>query len=205
MRTRARWVVIAVAMAMAGAPCLARASSWAGVRIEIGKLTLEIFYSVALDYDAQSRAIRDPSAVLFSLAALIQANPEAFAAIDHSFMAELSMREGSSEVTLDVDEDIYEAPGKEFRHVSETTAGPDLAAQVVAAVCARYPSACGKPPLPRVTLHECRKALCAGQISFGSFPSTSLNRRFALLPPKVGAKGIVVTRDRMQRYFEPLD
>lgn len=205
MRTHARWVGVAVTLAMAVAPRLAGASSSAGIRIEIGKHTLEFFYSVAIDYPEQSRAIRDPSVALFSLAALIQANPEAFASVDHSFYAELMMGIAPPLITLFVIEDPWETPEKEPQPIGELPIAPDVTAQVVSALCGRYPTACRNPPLPQVTLYACPKSPCPGQISFGSFPSSSLNKNWALLPPKAGAKGIVVTREGMRKHFGLLD
>jgi hypothetical protein len=190
---------------MAVAPRLARASSWAGIRIEIGKHTLEVFYSVGIDYPEQSRAIRDPSDALFSIAGLIQANAAAFASVDHAFYAELMMGVEPPLITLLVIEDPWETPGKEPQLIGELPVAPDVTAQVVSALCGRYPTACAKPPLPQVTLYACPKSPCPGQISFGSFPSSSLNKGWSLLPPKAGAKGIVVTREGMRRFFEPLD
>jgi hypothetical protein len=93
MRPLARALAVAAALSIAVAPAAASASSWAGIRIGIGKLTLEVFYSVGLGYDEQSRAIRDPSETLFALAALIQANPDGFAAVDHSILFELNEAE----------------------------------------------------------------------------------------------------------------
>ncbi len=201
---------LAVALALAGAPAAARASSEAGIRVTVGKFTLHVLYSVVLDYpDGSDRAIKDPRSVLFALASLVQANAERFGAIDHDLTIELSIRSGSETVLLTVAEDFFETPGHPTRKyvlVGEAPVQADLSGQIVAAICGRYPSACGKPPAEKVTLFVCPAVPCEGEVAFGSFPSTSLNQKYGLLRPK-GREGktFVVTRQRMPQYYEPLD
>jgi hypothetical protein len=200
----------AAALVAASAPGTASASSLAGLQISVGKFTLHVYYSVALAYpDHSDRAIRDPRAVLFAVSALVQANAERFAGIDHDLAIELGMRTDSPTVLLTIEEDIFEkpeAPSRKYAKLSEVPVQADVTDQIVAAICGRYPSACVKPAADKVSLFVCPAAPCDGQVAFGSFPSTSLNRKFSLLQPKGRkAKAFVVTPKQMAQYYEPLD
>jgi hypothetical protein len=186
------------------------ASSLAGIRISVGRFTLYVHYSVALEYpDRRDRSIRDPRDVLFAVASLLQANAERFAGIDHGLAIELAMRADSPTVLLTVEEDPFEKPGGEGRKyalLSEVPARADLTQQVVGAICDRYKKACVRPATEKLTLFACAAAPCPGQVAFGSFPSTSLNQRFCLLAPEGGAsRRHEVTRQQMPAYFLPLD
>jgi hypothetical protein len=202
-------VGLAAALLSLGAPAPAVASSAAGIRITLGKFTLHVQYSVALDYpDGSDAAIRDPERALFALASLLQANAKRFAAIDHDLLLELGMRNGDPGVFLTVTEDPFETPRESkraYRLLGETPVKPDLVGQLVAAVCSLYRDACVAPPTRRVTLYDCRRSPCDGQVAFGSFPSTTGDERFTLVPPPGGlSAGVAVSRGEMKRHFETL-
>lgn len=210
MSLRTTTAALSIAMSLACAPGAARASSAAGIQITVGKFKLRVLFSAVLDYpDGSDRAIRDPRAVLHAVASLVQSNAERFGAIDHDLTIELGMRSGSKTVQVAVAEDLIETAGhptRKYLLLGEAPVQADLRGQVIAAICARYSSACSKPATGKVTLFECPTAPRDGQISFGSFPSTSLNERFCLLQPKGHeAKAFVVTDQQMSLYYEPLD
>jgi hypothetical protein len=209
MTVRATMAGMAAALLALGAPARAVASSAAGFRITLGKFTLHVQYSAALDYpDGSDATIRDPERALFALASLLQANAKRFAAIDHDLLLELGMRNGDPRVLLTVTEDPFETPGRStraYRLLGEAPAKPDLVGQLVAAVCSRYRDACVASPARRVTLYECRHQPCDGQVAFGSFPSTAVDERFTLVPPPGGSSAkVAVFRGEMKRHFQTL-
>lgn len=59
--------------------------------------------------------------------------------------------------------------------------------------------------MKKVVLYRCEARPCCGQVGFGSFPSTSANLKFGLLPGKRGrAERVEVNRDSIGRWFETL-
>lgn len=188
-----------LAMALPGP---ARASTSAGIEMDIGSFKLRVYYNVALEYgDSSDTAIRDPRAALFELVALLQANAEAFSAIDHTLLLELTMREDVPGTFLEVRED----PSTSDIVLRDRLVPREVVPEMLKEICDRYAVACARPSLAQVTLYPCKGSGCPGQIRFGSFPSVSANRAFALLAPKGEAvKGVVVTRAQMLRHFEDL-
>lgn len=181
----------------------ASASSDAGIGIELGKLKLNVYYSVALDYyDEADRAIRDPRVTLFTLASIIQANSEAFAAIDHTIYVDLYTREGASVNFLKIIED----PQTRSFVLRDGPVGWDITKEILTTICSRYAEACKRPVSDTLYLYRCQKEHCQGQIRFGLFPSETINKSFGLLPPKQkGMARITVTRNEIRQYFEELE
>lgn len=192
----------------AGLPLAARASSDAGLELSAGKFTLQVLYSVANEYpDHADLAVADPRAALFTTAALLQANADAFSAIDHTLRIDVSLRAGAPRTVVAVVEDPYEAPGRTTTRVREDPLERDLATQLVAVVCGRYPGACRRPARATLDLHRCHAGAehCPGRIRFGTFPSDVLDGRFAILPSRPGARPERVAREDMTRWLTPLE
>jgi hypothetical protein len=187
---------------LAMVPGAARASNSAGIELDVGRFKLRVYYNVALEYcDSSDLAIRDPRAALFELVALLQANAEAFSAIDHALLLELTMREGVPGTFLEVRED----PSTRDIVLWDGRVSREVVPEMLKKICDRYAVACARPSLAQITLYPCKGSGCPGQIRFGSFPSASANRAFALLAPKGEAvKGVVVTRTQVLGYFEEL-
>lgn len=198
---------VAIVVMLAGAilgmfPTAADASSAAGIEIQFGKFRLSVYYSVAVDYEGDTdRAIRDPRAALFDLAALLQANSAAFSVIDHEVHVSLDRQTEGSPNLLDIIED----PNRRAGHVlRDGQVGEDIGKEIVAALCRRYAHACRRPAAESIDLFPCRERRCPGRIRFGSFPSDELNERFGLLPPRQKTTPIRVTRGEILTYFEEL-
>lgn len=184
-------------------PLPVNASSDAGIEIEFGKFRLNVYYSVALDYDKDAdKFIRDPQLTLFALAALLQANSEAFAAIDHQLDVELYKRSDIAGNLLSVIED----PQAKRKVIRDGSVQGDISAEIVKIICDRYPGACKKPPLTKIILYRCQKERCLGKVRFGSFPSIyGVNEDFGLLPPPSTTDRIKTTKDNIGKYFEKLE
>ncbi|HET9553750.1 MAG TPA: hypothetical protein VFP50_12345 [Anaeromyxobacteraceae bacterium] len=204
---RTRLASLATSLVLVTAPAGAWASSAAGLMIEVGKFRLEVRYSVALDYaDGADRPIKDPRQALFALASLIQANQQDFAQIAHTITFELG-KGADAETMLLAEEDLYVAlPARTYVRLQDRPVSPDVVKEIVAILCGRYAGACRVPPAKHVDLFPCGNGSCPGQIRFGSFPSTSVNERFGLLPPaRNGVHALRVTADDIGRHFAKLD
>jgi hypothetical protein len=189
-------------------PTVARASSAAGFEVAIGKFKLQVLYSVAVAYDGGvDESIRDPRRALFTVATLVQANAEAFAAIAHGMLIEIDQREGRSESFISAVEDPWVKPdGSEITVIVRDDAlHEDVGTEVVATLCGRYPAACRRSARATLELFRCAKD-CPGRIAWGVFPPSpaSTNQRFGLLA-RPRAAPLRVTRSQMARYFEVLD
>ncbi|HEX9051560.1 MAG TPA: hypothetical protein VF841_13595 [Anaeromyxobacter sp.] len=205
-RVRRPLGAVALAALAAAAPARARASGDAGFEIALGGFRLQVFYGAASEYaDHADRAVRDPRVALFTLAATLQANAAAFSAIPHTLRFDLVARDGAADTTLGVVEDPEANATRPTTVVLETPLARDVAAEVLAALCGRYPGACRRPAGPTVELYRCEGPRCAGRIRFGSFRSDALNERFAIERPARWAAPIRVGREQMTRWFDPLD
>ncbi len=182
----------------------ARASSNAGIELELGSFRLRVYYSDAVEYHNNADAeIRDPRSALFTLASVLQANAESFKSIHHTVEADLYTREGSLDAFLSITED----PQTRSALLGDGPAGGGIAATIVKALCNRYSGACRRLAPTTVRLYRCRRGRCPGRIRFGAFPSDSVDQRFGLLPPTRahGARSFRVTSDQLGRYFRVLD
>lgn len=179
------------------------ASSDAGIRINVGKFRLNVYYSDAVNYHHDAdKAIRDPRAGLFDLVAFVQANSESLASVAHTVQAELYARAGSSDNFLMITED----PEAQSVVLRDGPVEADIAKEVLAAVCARYGQACKRPASAKIDLFSCEQTDCPGQIEFGAFPSDSINKSFGLIRPAgKSPKRVSVARGTIGRYFEKLD
>jgi hypothetical protein len=205
--SRTRLAILVAVLASATIPGGARASSAAGLTIEVGKFRVEVTYSVAVDFaDKSDQAIKDPRQALFALASLIQANQRAFAEIAHTITFELGMRVDKPETLLLAEEDLYvTSPERAYVKLQDRPVGPDVVKEIVTILCGRYPGACRLAPHSHVDLFPCGKDSCPGQIRFGSLPSTSVNERFGLLPPATtGVRPLHVTVADIGSQFERL-
>ncbi len=179
------------------------ASSDAGIRINVGKFRLNVYYSDAMDYahDAD-KEIRDPRAALFDLAALVQANAGSLASVAHTVQAELYTRAGSPQNYLLMIED----PETKSVVLRDGPIVGGITGEVMKVVCERYADACKRPASGKVELYPCAGTNCPGQIQFGAFPSASVNNRFGLTPPAgASPQHTSVTRNTIGQYFETLD
>lgn len=181
----------------------ARASSNAGIEIDLGKFHLKVYYSVAVDYDqGADRFIRDPGYVLFDLASSLQANMDDISRIEHTVQVDLDMYTGKAGNFLSIIED----PQDNTVVLASTAAEDDIAKQILKVICSRYSGACKRPASGRVNLYLCGKTACPGQIRFGSFPSSSINGRYGLVMPSgIAVKHLSVTRKRIRQYYETLE
>ncbi len=197
---------VALAALAAAAPAVVRASGDAGLEIAVGRFRLQAFYRVASEYsDGADRAAADPRVALFTIAATLQANAAAFAAIPHTLRFDLLVRDGSADTVLGVIEDPEANATRPTTVVLESPLERDVAGEIVAATCGRYPGACRRPAGVTVDLYRCAGPRCDGRIRFGAFPSADRSDRFALEAPAPGAARIRVDREQMARWFDPLD
>lgn len=186
------------------APGTARASSDAGIELQVGSFQVQVYYSDSVDYpDRADEAIRDPRLALFALASLLQANVSSFGSIRHTFKAALERRKGSESTFLVVVED----PEGKSEVLLDTPLRRNASEEIARALCKRYRGACKRPPVARLRLYPCRRSTCPGRIRFGAFPSDSVNARFGLL--RAGADGgedvVRVARAELAQYFERLE
>jgi hypothetical protein len=183
---------------------LAYGSSNAGIEAKIGNFNLTVYYSDALEYPGQAeRAIRDPRKILFTLASVLQPNGKYFSLIHHTVQVELYMLVGDEDVRLRITED------------SQTKAtiirdGPlsadEVENEIVTAVCSRYDGVCRKKASRHIILYRCKEINCISRIRFGAFPSEAVNENFGIVKSiRSTEKGIIVTRNLMNQYFEEID
>lgn len=188
-------------------PSLALAQHWTGFRVTVGKFSVLVGYDLP---DATEAAVRDPRRALFSVAALVQANADAFAEIPHDLVINVGIQdEKEPRGFVSVEEDLYEREDHPGSHqsVGSWVQRTDLETQIVEIICGRYPQACTRPPVKTLELFRCtggRK--CPGQIELGAIPTGSTDKPFGLLRP-TGAKvkRLKVRREDMTRFFRTLE
>ncbi len=185
------------------APVGAKASTSAGIEIDLGRFKVRVYYGVALEYgDHADAAVTDPRAMLFALATRLQANAKGVAGVDTTLVLELTRRVGADETFLEVRED---PAGRDVVRWDRPVSG-DVVAAMLDRICDASPAACALPAREELVLYRCSRSRCPGQIRFGSFPSAGVNRRFSLLPQRgAAAKGVVARREDVGRYFEALE
>jgi hypothetical protein len=183
-------------------PGLALARHPTGFQVKVGKFSVLVAYDLA---DRPDTAVRDPRRGLFAVAALLQANAAAVAEVPLALELWVSAdREGKGPAKLEV---LEARDSKPLETVSFSPPQGSVESQLVAAICARAPGACTRPPAETLELFRCTKGTpCPGQIELGAIPSESSDKRFGLLPPKGSrAKPLRVRREQMTQHFRVLE
>lgn len=182
---------------------LAYGSSNAGIETEIGNFNLNVYYSDALDYPGKAeKTIRDPRNALFTLASVLQPNAKYFSRIHHTVQAELYMLVGAEEVRLRLTEDP-QAQATVIRDGPLLANNPEN--EILKAICSRYRGVCRHKASRQIILYPCKRNHCVSRIRFGAFPSDAVNENFGIVEPAhPRVKGIIVTRNTMNRYFEEI-
>lgn len=195
---------LATAAVLLALPAPARASSDSGFELTVGRFTLRVTYVDVLDYeDHAERAIQDPRRLLYTAAALIQANRAAFADVDAVVWAELGQVRGDASTRLWIHFD----DARTGAHVTwrEGPAPKDVERELVRVLCGHVPGACAVEPRAFVELFPCAAgAPCAARIDFGALPSPVTKAPRALVAPAPGVRGERVSRAQMTRYFDVL-
>lgn len=183
-------------------PSISQASSESGIQIEFGKFKLDIYYSVAVEYqNGEDEYIRDPRKLLFELASILQSNKDVFSGIDKKILIELNKNEDNNDTILSV----AEFSDNTYDVIYDGIVAGDIAKKIIDVICCKYLDGYIKKQSLMVYLYKCKNKSCPGRVKFGVIPSSSINEEYGLISISLAIDYIKTSRDQMINYFEVIE